>query len=80
MIKIRCISHAPALLLLDLEGFQGQERRCWFYLEMAVLSDVLRIAWQRRQGCAAGEPGRKPWKGLVCGGLSATLIGAACSG
>jgi phosphatidate cytidylyltransferase len=42
MICIYCISHAPALSLLDLQGFQGQSALLLFYLVFVVqMSDVL---------------------------------------
>lgn len=79
MICIYCISHAPALLLLDLEGFQGQNALLLFYLVFVVqLSDVLQYVFGKLFGKHKVAPLVSPSKtveGLVGGGLSATLIG-----
>lgn len=79
MICIFCISHAPALLLLDLEGFKGQNALLLFYLMFIVqLSDVLQYVFGKIFGKHKVAPMVSPSKtveGLVGGGLSATLIG-----
>ncbi|MBU0522515.1 MAG: phosphatidate cytidylyltransferase [Gammaproteobacteria bacterium] len=79
MICVYCISHAPALLLLDLEGFQGQNALLLFYLVFVVqLSDVLQYVFGKLLGKHKVAPLVSPSKtveGLVGGGLSATLIG-----
>lgn len=79
MICIYCISHAPALLLLDLEGFTGQNALLLFYLVFVVqLSDVLQYVFGKIFGKHKVAPLVSPSKtveGLVGGGLSATLIG-----
>lgn len=79
MICIYCISHAPALLLLDLEGFKGQNALLLFYLVFVVqLSDVLQYVFGKLFGKHKVAPLVSPSKtveGLVGGGLSATLIG-----
>lgn len=79
MICIYCISHVPALLLLDLEGFQGQNALLLFYLVFVVqLSDVLQYVFGKLFGKRKVAPLVSPSKtveGLVGGGLSATLIG-----
>jgi phosphatidate cytidylyltransferase len=42
MITIYCISYAPALLLLDIPGYQGEDTLLVFYLLFIVqLSDVM---------------------------------------
>lgn len=75
MICIYCISHAPALLLLDLEGFQGQNALLLFYLVFVVqLSDVLQYVFGKHKVAPLVSPS-KTVEGLVGGGLSATLIG-----
>ncbi|MCP2226104.1 MAG: phosphatidate cytidylyltransferase [Pseudomonas sp.] len=79
MICVYCISHAPALLLLDLEGFKGQNALLLFYLVFVVqLSDVLQYVFGKLFGKHKVAPLVSPSKtveGLVGGGLSATLIG-----
>jgi phosphatidate cytidylyltransferase len=79
MVCVFCISHAPALLLLDLEGFQGQNALLLFYLIFVVqISDVLQYVFGKLFGKRKVAPLVSPSKtveGLVGGGLSATLIG-----
>ncbi|MHC8343638.1 phosphatidate cytidylyltransferase [Pseudomonas sp. RT6P73] len=79
MICVYCISHAPALLLLDLEGFKGQNALLLFYLVFVVqLSDVLQYVFGKLFGKHKVAPLVSPSKtveGLVGGGLAATLIG-----
>lgn len=79
MVCIYCISHAPALLLLDLQGFTEQNALLLFYLVFVVqLSDVLQYVFGKLFGKHKVAPLVSPSKtieGLVGGGLSATLIG-----
>ncbi|WAH54967.1 phosphatidate cytidylyltransferase [Pseudomonas silvicola] len=79
MICIYCISHAPALLLLDLEGFKGQNALLLFYLMFVVqISDVLQYVFGKLFGKRKVAPLVSPSKtveGLVGGGLAATLVG-----
>jgi phosphatidate cytidylyltransferase len=81
MITIYCISHAPALLLLDIPGYQGQDALLLFYLVLVVqLSDVLQYVFGKLFGKTKIAPVVSPSKtveGLVGGAASATLIGAA---
>ncbi|WP_455925968.1 phosphatidate cytidylyltransferase [Pseudomonas putida] len=79
MICVYCISHAPALLLLDLEGFKGQNALLLFYLMFVVqISDVLQYVFGKLFGKRKVAPLVSPSKtveGLVGGGLAATLVG-----
>ncbi|MGY4493452.1 phosphatidate cytidylyltransferase [Pseudomonas sp. TE3610] len=79
MICVYCISHAPALLLLDLKGFQGQNALLLFYLMFVVqISDVLQYVFGKLFGKRKVAPLVSPSKtveGLVGGGLAATLVG-----
>lgn len=79
MICVYCISHAPALLLLDLKGFKDQNALLLFYLVFVVqLSDVLQYVFGKLFGKRKIAPLVSPSKtveGLVGGGLSATLVG-----
>lgn len=81
MISIYCISHAPALLLLDIPGFTGQNALLLFYFMLIVqLSDVLQYVFGNLFGKTKVAPVVSPNKtveGLVGGGLSTVLIGAA---
>lgn len=79
MICIFCISHAPALLMLELEGFAGQNALLLFYLVFVVqMSDVLQYVFGKLFGKHKIAPKVSPSKtveGLVGGGVAATLIG-----
>lgn len=79
MISVYCISHAPALLLLDLPGYQGQNALLLFYLIFVVqISDVLQYVFGKLFGKHKVAPSVSPSKtveGLVGGGLAATLVG-----
>lgn len=80
MLTVYCISHAPALLILDIPGFAGQGFLLLFFLITVVqFSDVMQYVfgklWGRRPVAPRVSPG-KTWEGLVGGGLSATALGA----
>jgi len=81
MIAIYCISHVPALLLLDIPGFAGQNVLLMFYLILVVqMSDVMQYVFGKLFGKTKIAPVVSPSKtveGFVGGAGSATLIGAA---
>lgn len=81
MIAIYCISHLPALLLLDIPGYSGQNPLLMFYLILVVqMSDVLQYVFGKLFGKTKIAPVVSPSKtveGFVGGAASATLIGAA---
>jgi phosphatidate cytidylyltransferase len=81
MITIYCISHVPALLLLDIPGYTGQNALLMFYLLLVVqLSDVLQYVFGKLFGKTKIAPVVSPSKtveGFVGGAASATLIGGA---
>lgn len=81
MVCVYCVSHAPALLVLEIPGYEGQNAKLLFYLVLVVqLSDVLQYVWGKSLGKHQVAPHVSPnktWEGLVGGVLSATLIGAA---
>ena len=81
MIAVYCISYAPALLLLKIPGYEGQNALLMFYLLLIVqLSDVLQYVFGKLFGRHKLAPQVSPSKtveGLVGGGLSATAIGGA---
>lgn len=81
MISIYCISHAPALLLLDIPDFTGQNALLLFYFMLIVqISDVLQYVFGNLFGKTKVAPVVSPNKtveGLIGGGLSTILIGAA---
>ena len=81
MITIYCISHAPALLLLDIPGYKGEDALLLFYLVLVVqLSDVLQYVFGKLFGKTKIAPVISPSKtveGFIGGAASATLVGAA---
>lgn len=81
MICVFCVSHVPALLTLNIPGYQGRELLLIAYLIVVVQgSDVLQYVWGKLLGRRKVAPELSPSKtveGLVGGVLSATLLGAA---
>ena len=81
MITVYCVSHAPALLMLDIEGYQGQNALLLFFLVMVVqLSDVLQYVFGKLFGRTRIAPVVSPSKtveGFVGGALAASLVGCA---
>ncbi|HEX6833133.1 MAG TPA: phosphatidate cytidylyltransferase [Rudaea sp.] len=81
MITVYCISYAPALLLLGIEGYRGQNLLLIVYLLMVVqISDVLQYVFGKLFGRHKIAPNVSPSKtveGFVGGGLAATAIGTA---
>jgi len=81
MAAIYCISHAPALLLLDIPGYAGQNALLLFYLVLVVqISDVLQYVFGKLFGKTKIAPVVSPSKtveGFVGGAASATAIGGA---
>jgi phosphatidate cytidylyltransferase len=80
MLAVFCISHAPALLLLDIPGYDGKNFLLLFFLITVVqLSDVLQYVFGKLLGKHQVAPRVSPaktWEGLIGGGLTASLAGA----
>ncbi|MCK9541839.1 MAG: phosphatidate cytidylyltransferase [Novosphingobium sp.] len=79
MLTVFCISHAPALLILDIPGFEGRNFLLLFFLIAVVqLSDVLQYVcgklWGRHKVAPRVSPA-KTWEGLG-GGVLAAMAGA----
>jgi phosphatidate cytidylyltransferase len=80
MLSVYCISHAPALLLLDIPGFDGNFLLLFFLITVVQISDVLQYVFGKLFGKHKVAPRVSPaktWEGLIGGGLSAAAIGAA---
>jgi len=81
MICVYAVSHAPALLLLDIPGYSGREALLLFFLALVVqLSDVLQYVWGKllgRHPIAPRVSPNKTWEGFVGGAVCATLAGTA---
>jgi len=81
VICVYCISHVPALLTLDIPGYEGRDLLLIVYLVVVVQSsDVLQYVWGKlcgRRKVAPVVSPSKTWEGLVGGVGSATTIGTA---
>lgn len=81
MVCVYGLSHAPALLILDIEHYAGQNALLLFYFLFVVqISDVLQYVvdkWFGRHPIALRLAPSKTVEGFVGGGLLATLCGAA---
>jgi phosphatidate cytidylyltransferase len=81
MVCAYCLSHAPALLLLKIPGYEGQDARLLLYLVIVdQMSDVLQFVWGKligRNKIAWRVSPNKTWEGFFGGMLSATGLGAA---
>ncbi len=80
MVTVYCPSHAPALLILSIPGFQGHNARLLLYLVVVdQMSDVLQYVWGKLLGkhkIAWRVSPNKTWEGFVGGVVSATALGA----
>jgi phosphatidate cytidylyltransferase len=80
MVTIYCISHVPALLLIQIPGYEGQNALLMFYMLLVVqISDVLQYVFGKLLGKTKIAPVVSPSKtveGFVGGAAGATLIGA----
>jgi phosphatidate cytidylyltransferase len=81
MITVYCISYAPALLLLEIPGYEGSSALLLVYLLLIVqLSDVLQYVFGKLFGRTKLAPVVSPsktWEGLIGGGIAATIIGGS---
>lgn len=82
MVCIYCLSYVPALLTLEIPGYDAQR----YFLLIAYLvivvqgSDVLQYIWGKLFGKHKVAPVLSPsktWEGLIGGVASATALGAA---
>jgi len=80
MVCVFCISHVPALLTLQIPGFEGRNLLLIAFLVIVVQgSDVLQYVWGKLFGRRKVAPELSPsktWEGLIGGVASATLLGA----
>ncbi|MBR0564891.1 phosphatidate cytidylyltransferase [Azoarcus sp. L1K30] len=81
MICVYCISHVPALLTLEIPGFEGRNAQLIIFLVLTVQSsDVFQYVWGKLFGKRKLAPAISPSKtleGLVGGVLTSTALGAA---
>jgi phosphatidate cytidylyltransferase len=81
MICVFCVSHAPALLMLEIPGFVGQNAKLLLYLVVVTqISDVLQYTvgklFGRRKAVPTVSP-NKTVEGYLGGGGLAVLLGTA---
>ena len=81
MLAVFCLSHVPALITLDIPGYDSRGLLLIAFLVLVVQSsDVLQYVWGKLYGkrkIAAQLSPSKTWEGFLGGVGSATLIGAA---
>lgn len=81
MVCVYGLSHAPALLILDIRGYDGHNALLLFYFLLVVqISDVLQYVVGKLFGRRKIAPHLSPSKtveGFIGGGLLATLCGGA---
>lgn len=78
MISVFCISHIPAVLTLDIAGFEGKNMLLMIFLILVVqASDVLQYIWGKLCGKHKIAPRLSPSKtieGFVGGVISASIL------
>lgn len=81
MVCVFCVSHAPALLMLEIPGYSGRNATLLLYFMIVVqLSDVFQYIWGKTLGrhkIAPSVSPNKTWEGFVGGILTASALGAA---
>ena len=80
MLAIYCASYVPALLNLDIPGYEGRNVLLVAFLIFVVqLSDVMQFVWGKIFGRHLIAPAISPsktWEGLIGGAATASLAGA----
>ena len=81
MACVYCVSYAPALLLLDIDGYDASSGKLLLFLVLVVqASDVLQFVWGKvlgRRPIAPTISPNKTWEGFLGGVACATLLGTA---
>ena len=81
MVCVYCVSHAPALMTLQIPAFEGQNGKLLFYFVLVVqASDVFQYIWGKLLGKHKIAPTVSPNKtleGFLGGVVMATLLGTA---
>jgi len=81
MVCVYCISYAPALLTLNISGYQRQDAKLLLFLVIVVqLSDVFQYIWGKLLGKRKIAPSISPnktWEGFVGGVATAVAVGTA---
>lgn len=82
MICVYCLSHIPALMTLDIDGYGNRAiLLIVFFIMVVQFGDLLEYFFGRRFGTRRIAPGLSPktWEGVGLGLASAALIGAGLS-
>ncbi|MGH2616914.1 MAG: phosphatidate cytidylyltransferase, partial [Thermomicrobiales bacterium] len=81
MICVYCLSYTPALLMLQIPGYEGEGAKLLLFLVLVVqASDVLQYVWGKlfgRHTIAPAVSPNKTWEGFFGGVATATLLGTA---
>lgn len=81
MVCVYCISYAPALLTLNIHGYQKQDAKLLLFLVIVVqLSDVFQYIWGKLLGKRKIAPAISPnktWEGFIGGVATAVAVGTA---
>jgi phosphatidate cytidylyltransferase len=80
MVCVYCVSHVPALLLLELDWDQPNALLVFYLVLVVQLSDVFQYVWGKlvgRHRIAPRVSPNKTWEGMIGGVLSATAAGTA---
>lgn len=79
VVCVYCVSHAPALLILDIPNYSGENVKLLLFLAIIVqMSDVLQYVFGKTLGKHKVVPNVSPnktWEGLIGGVVFASLIG-----
>lgn len=80
MACVYCVSHAPALLMLDIPGYGGGATLLFYLVLVAQLNDVMQYVFGKlfgRHPIAPTVSPNKTWEGFVGGTLTAVAVGTA---
>jgi phosphatidate cytidylyltransferase len=80
MVCVYCVSHAPALLMLDIPGYHTNAKLLVFLVLVVQISDVLQYVFGKLFGKHPIAPvisPNKTWEGFAGGVLTASLVGTA---
>lgn len=81
MLCVYCVSHAPALLMLEFPGSAIKSVNLLFFLVLVdQMSDVLQYVWGKllgRHKIAPSVSPNKTWEGFLGGVATATALGTA---
>jgi phosphatidate cytidylyltransferase len=80
MVCVYCVSHAPALLILDIPGYRTNAKLLVFLVLVVQISDVLQYVFGKLFGKHPIAPVISPsktWEGFAGGVLTASFVGTA---